>query len=399
MPGANDVVNLNEGNLTDGLTAALAVSGASGGVTFASPHIHGSSLTVDTTAVAGTDTVNVNGVSSSDTITALTIQEGTQAGDVLNVNGPVTVGGLTTLDAKTINLNADVTNAVTGSTATSVTVNITAPYLADPAQIQDGINVSAGGATVTVGAGTYNENLTIDRALTLLGPNVGNSGAGSRVVEAEVNGNVSLTTGGSVAIDGFTINGAVSDPTAPLDLADNIINSSGDAVTISGAPSATIDNNQITSTGGNAIYGIGIAGNVNISGNTLLAQQSGVDLASVGGSAVVQGNAIIANGDGIKLASVLGTVQLGGLVSGQENTIIAGNSGIVLLAGGVMGPVTAQNNTIFANDSGIDFENGASDFTATGNELVAGAGAGILVNGATSGNITLGGATLGACGG
>src|SRR5207248_4107252 len=46
------------------------------------------------------------------------------------------------------------------------------------------------------------------------------------------------------------------------------------------------------------------------------------------------------------------------------------------------------------NDSGIDFENGASDFTATGNELVAGAGAGILVNGATSGNITLGGATL-----
>src|SRR5205085_2017329 len=75
LPGANDTVNLNESTLTDGLTAALAVSGASGGVIFASPHIHGSSLTVDTTAVAGTDTVNVNGVSSADTITALTIQE------------------------------------------------------------------------------------------------------------------------------------------------------------------------------------------------------------------------------------------------------------------------------------------------------------------------------------
>src|SRR5439155_14183656 len=174
----------------------------------------GSSLTVDTTTVAGTDTVNVNSVSSADGITALTINEGTQAGDVLNVNGTVTVSGLTTLDAKTINLNADVTNAVTGSTATSVTVNITAPYSPDPAQVQDGINVSASGATVNVGAGTYGENLTIDRSLSLVGPNVGNPGAGARVAEATVNGNVSLTTGGSVTIDGLSINGSVTDSSA-----------------------------------------------------------------------------------------------------------------------------------------------------------------------------------------
>src|SRR5439155_6453228 len=130
--------------------------------------------------------------------------------------GTVTVSGLTTLDAKTINLNADVTNAVAGSTATSVTVNITAPYVPDPAQIQDGINVSASGATVTVGAGTYNENLTIDRSLTLLGPNVGISGSGARVSESTVNGNVNVNTTGGVRIDGFTINGAVSDPGADL---------------------------------------------------------------------------------------------------------------------------------------------------------------------------------------
>src|SRR5204862_1676606 len=141
-------------------------------------------------------------------------------------------------EATTINLNADVTNAVTGSTATNVTVNITAPYLADPAQIQDGIDVSASGATVTVGQGTYNENLTIDRALTLLGPNVGNSGSGSRVAEAEINGNVSLTTAGSVTIDGFTVNGAASDPSSPLTLADNIISATGNAATTSAAPSA-----------------------------------------------------------------------------------------------------------------------------------------------------------------
>src|SRR5204862_2983538 len=136
----------------------------------------------------------------------------------------------------------------------------------------------------------------------LLGPNVGNSGAGSRVAEATVNGSVSLSTSGSVTIDGFTINGQVNDPSSSLTLADNIINATGNGVTISGAPSAIIDNNQITSITGSAIYGTGIAGSVNISGNTLLAQQSGLDLSTVGGSAVVEGNAIIANGDGIKLA-------------------------------------------------------------------------------------------------
>src|SRR5205823_14490979 len=124
-----------------------------------------------------------------------------------------------------------VTNSVSGNTATTVNVS-------GSAQIQDGINVSASSATVQVGAGTYNENLTIDRPLTLLGPNVGNSGAGPRVGEAEINGTVSLTTAGSVTIDGFTVNGAVSDPSSPLTLTDNIISASGNAVTISGAPSA-----------------------------------------------------------------------------------------------------------------------------------------------------------------
>ena len=53
LPNANDVVSLDDGLLQDGTTAALAVSGTSGGIIFASPHIRGSSLTVDATAGAG----------------------------------------------------------------------------------------------------------------------------------------------------------------------------------------------------------------------------------------------------------------------------------------------------------------------------------------------------------
>ena len=87
---------------------------------------------------------------------------------------------------------------------------------------------------------------------------------------------------------------------------------------------------------------------------------------------------------------MLGAVQLGGLAAGQANTITAGQTGILLLAGGVMGTVTAQDNTISAVGAGIDFEQGENDFTATGNDIAAGASAGIVVNQATSGIITIG---------
>ena len=48
-----------------------------------------------------------------------------------------------------------------------------------------------------------------------------------------------------------------------------------------------------------------------------------------------------------------------------------GQTGILLLAGGVMGTVIAQDNTISADVRGIDFEQGKNDFTATGNDIAA----------------------------
>ena len=71
------------------------------------------------------------------------------------------------------------------------------------------------GDTIMVGAGTYNENLTIDKALTILGANAGIGGTERRGAETLLSwstGNaITLTRTGSVAIDGLEFEG----PTSP----------------------------------------------------------------------------------------------------------------------------------------------------------------------------------------
>ena len=87
----------------------------------------------------------------------------TSAAD-LTVNGTITANGLTTLNAPTINLYADVAHAVTGSVASIVNV-------AAPGQIQDGIDVAGTGATVNVAAGTYTltSAVSVYKSVTLRG--------------------------------------------------------------------------------------------------------------------------------------------------------------------------------------------------------------------------------------
>src|SRR5207237_32044 len=82
----------------------------------------------------------------------------------------------------------------------------------------DGIDVAAAsGATVTVGAGTYAENVTINKGLNLLGPNAGIAYSGTRGAEAFVHPAsgtaINITVAGSstvhplVKIDGLKIQG------------------------------------------------------------------------------------------------------------------------------------------------------------------------------------------------
>jgi len=153
--------------LSGGTNQALRVTGTtnSGGTTIESVALwNNTTVVIDTTGTAGTDTITISSANNAHGNTNLTINTGAEAGDVITVNGVVTVAGTTTLNAPTINLNAAITNTVTGSAATVVNVDD-----APSGQIQDGINVAATGATVNLAAGTYPEAVTVNKSLTLHG--------------------------------------------------------------------------------------------------------------------------------------------------------------------------------------------------------------------------------------
>lgn len=175
LPGTNEVLLVANGfNLTTAFAAigtvpALVVSGTSSGLAIETVAFsNNGTILIDTSLNNGTDTITIASADNAHGNTALNVKTSAAATSVINVNGAVTVSGLTTLSARTINLNANITNSIAGTTATLVNVTT-------PAQIQDGINVAASGGVVVVNSGSYPENVVINKNLTLEGRPVGAS--------------------------------------------------------------------------------------------------------------------------------------------------------------------------------------------------------------------------------
>ena len=84
------------------------------------------------------------------------------------------------------------------------------------ATIQSAIDGSTAGDVIVVGPGNYDENVTVDRAVTLSGPNAGTAGHGTgRGPEAAIQGNVVITADGatvnvSAGSDGLIVGDRVS---------------------------------------------------------------------------------------------------------------------------------------------------------------------------------------------
>ena len=97
--------------------------------------------------------------------------------------------------------------------------------------IQAAINVASSGDMINVAAGSYTEVITINMALSLVGPNSGTPGSGTRVAEAVLlNCDIDIAGTGAVAVDGFNIYQT---------------NNITDVILIGGATPATIENNKI----------------------------------------------------------------------------------------------------------------------------------------------------------
>jgi Right handed beta helix region len=153
------------------------------------------------------------------------------------------------------------------------------------ATIQHGIAEASAGDTVQVAPGTYAENLTISKSLTLLGPNAGiDPNTESRGPEATIDGGESgaaaiTPQAEGVTVEGFTVSTSLPSVGAPirtvgadvdhLTIADNVIEGGEGAITFqAGGEGIAIERNSIAGIGydiylGDAGYpGLTIAENV-----------------------------------------------------------------------------------------------------------------------------------------
>jgi Ca2+-binding RTX toxin-like protein len=133
--------------------------------------------------------------------------------------------------------------------------------------IQAAINAASDGNTIVADAGTYNENLTVNKDVTIFGANDGVAGTGTRGAETIINGQILATVSG-VTIDGVKITGsapgllgntAVEVTGNNFSLVNSILDGSGNVAVITG----TVTGLDI---GRDLIHGYAIG--IYVSGNT-----------------------------------------------------------------------------------------------------------------------------------
>ncbi len=179
----------------------------------------------------------------------------------------------------TVNPGPTVTNTNTSATFCSIQAAIDAP-------------ATLNGHTLVVSAGTYAENITINKDLTINGPNAGIAGNGARGAEAIISdGKVSIMGSNTVVFDGFKI--YQTNTTTP--------------VSLGGGAIATIQNNIIERMG--AITGSPIRG---------------IETSAGAGAKIIANN--LFTGDGSNLYSGHKTWNSGMYVNAAGSTVsITGN--------------------------------------------------------------------------
>ena len=322
-----------------------------------------------------------------------------------------------------------------------------------PLSIQEVIDDAAPGATIFICAGTYGEQLTINKPLTLLGAQWGvdaRSGRTNSAAETVFNvpaGAFVYTAGATTGtLDGFTMTGAtgtavsgIANNAAAYTFENNIITANATGLNFhTVGPGATMirHNRFVANTGPNASDGSSIfvtngfvagmtveenlfqgnvgpnAADINTPGaatpstgivirnNTSDADQTFAVINNTSGTQILDNTIVkpdtVPAGSAILLFSANpGTVISGNTITGGNGTGIGDNAGSV-----PTGPVTVDGNTITGRTVGIRFSQDGA--TVTGNTVTntattgaAGTGVGIFMQDSSSGGTVSGNSVSG----
>ena len=247
--------------------------------------------------------------------------------------------------------------------------------------IQEAIDAAEDGDTILVPAGTYDENLTIDKQVTLIGAQSGidPTGDGGRSgAETVINGNIAVTLGADGAtIDGFTLNKGAGNigirlETGATDITieNNILN--GGAVNDFSAATRGILNDD---NGGNT--------GLTVSQNSISGWRTGFYVEEGAPEAVISGNDFDGNLVGLAFEEPDGQVVTGnsftnnqlegiglGLGDGSREVTLDGNT----FAGNGGQPVGVYTDgdgiTVTSSDAGtggvLELQDGATDVELLG---------------------------------
>jgi len=219
------------------------------------------------------------------------------------------------------------------------------------ATIQYAIAAANDGDTVEVGAGTYVEQLTVAKAVTLRGPNAGvDPNTGSRGPEAIIEGGTGTAItpqAAGIVVDGFTVSTADSGfpiytgvgDIDDLTISNDIVGSGVRAITVeTGADRVSIEHDLIEGDVYGVIFAAGDYSDLKIDANVFAGSADSTALFNDGESTF----------DGFELEgnTILSTSSIGGTVS---DGMISGNSFDVDLPGAMNLQIDLHESTLSGN--------------------------------------------------
>ena len=347
-PWANSDGNLIQGNTISGIHSGDISSLGNCGWSIGLDNSSTTAYFVTNTVVTGND------VSASDAGIVFYGVDATNVAhnNIIHDNSPYNLGNSNT----SVTINAE--NNWWGSAAGPVGSTISGPVDYDPwlthppvhnvtqdtyfSTIQGAIDAATGGDVINVAAGTYNENLTINKALTLQG-----AGYLTTIIDGggtSTGGLVKITASGTVTISGFTIQNT------------NSIDDLGHGVYVNNAGvNVNISHNAIKNVGPVGIN-VNAADSVHIEQNIISALYST--------SGVVPNGIQIGYPDGVGITGTITKNEISDCSwvdyndatdNYESNTTSAG-----ILIMDTAAALEISENVIYNNDVGIDVEAGAS---------------------------------------